>query len=121
MLFRSGGTTEPATQALLTFDVFLPDTIDTGHRHQVKINQISMTMADGTEVTAKTRNGLIGIYKLGDTNGDNSVDALDVLNMVTVSLQKETDAFVEEVSDINEDGVIDAQDVLGVVEIALEK
>ena len=58
-----GGTTAAATQALLTFDVYLPDTIDTGHRHQVKINQISMTMADGTAVTAKTRNGLIGVFR----------------------------------------------------------
>lgn len=116
-----GGTTEPATQALLTFDVFLPDTIGTGHRHQVKINQISMTMEDGTAVTARTRNGLLGIFKRGDTNGDNLVDAMDVLNMVTVSLQKETETFIEEVSDLNEDGSIDAQDVLGVVEIALEQ
>lgn len=61
------------------------------------------------------------MYKLGDTNGDDVVDAMDVLNMVTVSLQKKTETFIQEVSDINEDEDIDAQDVLGVVEIALEQ
>lgn len=80
-----GGTTEPATQALLTFNVFLPDTIDTGHRHQVKINQISMTMADGTAVTARTRNGLLGVFKLGDANGDNAVNEVDAQQILDVS------------------------------------
>ena len=80
-----GGTIEPATHALLTFNVFLPDTIDTGHRHQVKINQISMTMADGTPVTARTRNGLLSIFKLGDVSGDNSVNEVDAQQILDVS------------------------------------
>ena len=80
-----GGETEPATHALLTFDVYLPDTIDTGHRHQVKINQISMTMADGTPVTARTRNGLLSIFKLGDVSGDNSVNEVDAQQILDVS------------------------------------
>lgn len=80
-----GGETAPATQALLTFNVFLPDTIDTGHRHQVKINQISMTMADGTPVTARTRNGLLGVFKLGDANGDNEVNEVDAQQILDVS------------------------------------
>lgn len=113
-----GGTTEAATQALLTFDVFLPDTIDTGHRHQVKINQISMTMADGTEVTAKTRNGLIGVFKLGDANGDNEVNVGDVVTLMSHIVGDPTDMFIEEVANVTEgDTDINVGDVVNLMNI----
>ena len=112
-----GGTTEPATQALLTFNVYLPDTIDTGHRHQVKINQISMMMADWTPVTARTRNGLIGVFRLGDANGDNSVDVQDILSAAAIIGGTEDETFVPEVSDANEDGTTDEGDIEAIVEI----
>lgn len=120
-----GGTTEPATQALLTFNIFLPDTIDTGHRHQVKINQISMTMEDGTAVTARTRNGLIGVFKRGDVNGDNDVDALDaalVLQYVAHKFGDENTDFIIETANVNdsEEG-IDALDASLILQHAAKK
>lgn len=114
-----GGTTEPATQALLTFDVYLPDTIDTGHRHQVKINQISMTMEDGTVVTARTRNGLLGVFKRGDANGDDVVSITDAVAVVNCILGNPSDNFVEEVANINDDESISIVDVVGIVNIIL--
>lgn len=119
-----GGTIEPATQALLTFDVFLPDTIDTGHRHQVKINQISMTMEDGTSVTARTRNGLIGIFKTGDANGDNEVDALDaslILQYVAHKFDDENSDFIKEVANTNNGDEVDALDASLVLQHAAKK
>lgn len=77
-----GGEVLPATQALLTFKVKIPDDMQTGGSHQVKINQISMTQEDGTTVTAHTRNGRIGVYKRGDANGDDNVDILDVVSAI---------------------------------------
>lgn len=114
-----GGTIEPATQALLTFDVFLPDTIDTGHRHQVKINQISMTMADGTAVTARTRNGLIGVFRRGDANGDDVVSIIDAVLVVDRILGHPSDDFIEEVANVNDDEGISIIDAVGVVDIIL--
>ena len=119
-----GGTIEPATHALLTFNVFLPDTIDTGRRHQVKINQISMTMEDGTEVTAKTRNGLIGIFKTGDANGDNEVDALDaslILQYVAHKFDDENSDFIKEVANTNNGDEVDALDASLVLQHAAKK
>ncbi len=119
-----GGTTEPATQALLTFNVFLPDTIDTGHRHQVKINQISMTMEDGTAVTARTRNGLIGVFKIGDANGDNEVDALDaslILQYVAHKFGDENENFIKESANANNSEEIDALDASLVMQHAAKK
>lgn len=119
-----GGTTEPATQALLTFNVFLPDTIDTGHRHQVKINQISMTKEDGTAVTARTRNGLIGIFKIGDANGDNEVDALDaslILQYVAHKFGDDNQDFIKESANTNDGEEIDALDASLVLQHAAKK
>ena len=105
-----GGTTEPATQALLTFDVFLPDTIDTGHRHQVKINQISMTMADGTAVTARTRNGLIGVFRLGDANGDDGIDVGDLAGVALLMMDKLTDDLIHVSADMDNNDIIEEVD-----------
>lgn len=113
-----GGTTSPATQSLITFKVKIPEDTPTGGNFQVKINQISMTMADGTAVTARTRNGRIGVYKWGDSNGDDNVDSGDVLNVVKVATNQETIRFIKEVSDMNVDGEINSGDVLGIVKIA---
>lgn len=119
-----GSTTEPATQALLTFNVYLPDTIDTGHRHQVKINQIIMTMTDGTEVTAKTRNGLIGVFKNGDANGDDTVDALDaslILQYAAHKIEDNNTEFIKEVADTNDGDEVDALDASLVLQHAAKK
>ena len=119
-----GGTTAPATQALLTFDVFLPDTIDTGHRHQVKINQISMTMEDGTAVTARTRNGLIGVFRRGDANGDDVVDALDaslILQYVAHKFGDDNSDFIKEAADTNDGDEVDALDASLVLQHAAKK
>lgn len=110
-----GGTTSPATQPLLTFDVTLPE--ETGYSHSVKINQISMVMEDGTAVTARTRNGRIGVYKLGDANGDDNVDIFDVVATIGVVKEKSDDNIIREVMDTNGDSTIDVMDIVGIIEI----
>lgn len=112
-----GGTTEPATQALLTFDVLLPDTIDTGYSHSVKINQISMTMADGTAVTAHTRNGRIGVYKLGDVNGDDDVNITDVVSTLKIIKGVEDNSLIREVANTNDDEDVNISDAVGIIEL----
>lgn len=111
----------PTVTPILTFPFIIADDIETGESYRVTINQISITNEDGSTQTAGTRNGLLTIYKLGDTNGDNEVNSADVLNIVSIALQKETEIFINEVSDINEDGEFTSADVLGIVNIALEK
>lgn len=123
----TGGTMEveegatPTVTPILTFPFVIAPDIETGEAYKVTINQISVTNADGSTQTAGTRNGLLTIYKLGDTNGDNDVNSADVLNIVSVALQKETEIFIPEVSDISDDGEISSADVLGIVNIVLEK
>ncbi|MGN0220987.1 MAG: InlB B-repeat-containing protein [Prevotella sp.] len=112
-----GGETAPATQALLTFNIFIPDNVPTGTSKLIKINQISMVQADGTPVTARTRNGMLGVYKLGDVNGDNEVNVTDVLGTLSVINGVDDDSLIIEVADSNEDESINVSDILGIIEI----
>lgn len=112
-----GGETSPATQALLTFNIYIPETVPTGTNKQIKINQISMVQADGTAVTAHTRNGKLGVYKIGDVNGDDQVDVYDVLGTLSFINEIEDEKLIREVADPNEDETIDIYDILGVLDI----
>lgn len=107
--------------AVLTFDVTIPSDIATAQAYPITINQVSVNDAAGESQNAGARNGRISVYKLGDTNGDNVVNALDVLNISKVAVNQSTEIFIKEVSDINEDTGINALDVLGVVKIAVNK
>ena len=111
----------PTVTSILTFPIIIPEDAETATSYKITINQISITKEDGTTQTAGTKNGRVSVYKLGDTNGDNEVNSADVLNIVTIALQKETDVFIEEVSDVNDDGEFTSADVLGIVNIVLEK
>lgn len=116
-----GGSTKPATQSLLTFDVIIPETIETGYSHAVKINQISMTMSDGTSVTARTRNGRIGVYKMGDVNGDDEVNITDVVGTLKLIKKEKDDSLLMEMANPNNDEEINITDVVGILEIIKEE
>lgn len=116
-----GGTTSPATHALLTFKVKIPEDMPTRGKHQVKINQVSMAMPDGTPVTARTRNGRIGVYDWGDSNGDGAVSVADIVTAVAHLNGKTPDEFIEEVTDVDEDGKIDLDDCTDIETIVLTK
>ncbi|MBQ6208656.1 MAG: InlB B-repeat-containing protein [Prevotella sp.] len=116
-----GGQVEAGNAALLVITVPVPEKTSTGKNYPIKINQVSLTEEDGSTITASTRNGRISVYKLGDTNGDDEVNSADVLNIVTVALQKPTEIFIKEVSDMNDDEEFTSADVLGIVNIVLNE
>ena len=114
-----GESETPTVTPILTFPFIIPADIETGVSYRVTINQISMTNEDGSTQTAGTRNGLLTVYKNGDSNGDNDVDIFDVTNVVSNVLGNETPVFIREVSDVNGDDDIDIFDVTGIVTIIL--
>lgn len=115
-----GGKTLPGTQALLTFKATIPEDMEPGESWQVKINQISMVMEDGTAVTARTRNGRIGVYQWGDANTDGEVDVTDS-RVITNYFLGDNDVEIDtHIADIATDGNIDAQDCRGVTNSFLE-
>ena len=124
-VFTLSGSTSETTlpidnTPLLIFDIDVPANQETGQGYPVYINQISVTNDDDTTEGASARHGRVSVYKNGDTNGYNDVNSADVLNIVSVVLQKETEVFISEVSDINEDGEFTSADVLGIVNIVLD-
>ncbi len=116
-----GGTLEAVTTKLLTFYVDIPEDMPTGSSFQVKINQISVTEPDGTSVTARTRNGRMGCYKMGDVNADDNVNILDVISTLSLMNGTEDDQLIKEVANPNEDENINILDVIGILEIMNEE
>lgn len=116
-----GGELPAGNAALLVFSIHVPDDIVTAANYPVKINLVEVTEEDGTVVTASTRNGRISVYKLGDTNGDDTVNILDQINLITHVLGKESDVFIEEVSNVNGDDDLNVLDAIGIIEIMLNK
>ena len=114
-----GESETPVVVPILKIPFVFPADNETAVSYQVTINQISMTNADGSTQTAGTRNGLVAVYKNGDSNGDNDVDIFDVTNVVSNVLGNETSVFIREVSDVNGDDDIDIFDVTGIVSIIL--
>lgn len=106
-----GGTIQPGIEALLTFKVHVPETVPAGTGYQIKINQISMQQADGTRVTAHTRNGLIGVYNWGDTNGDGNVNIGDLVTYRRALTDQPVSNFVPEAADVDHSNTIDDADV----------
>ena len=56
---------------------------------------------------------------LGDINGDESIDVLDVVLLVNMILGSETPNYFT--GDINDDGLINVQDIITLINIILDE
>ncbi len=110
-IVRHNLTVQTGTHELLSFKVNVPEDAPTGVGHQVKINQISMQMEDGTTITARTRNGVIVVYKRGDANGDNRLTVADVVALTSANMGEPVETFIPEAADVDEDGAVSANDI----------
>ena len=92
--------------------------------YKISINQISMTLENGNTQTAGTRNGRVSVYKNGDANGDNVVDALDaslILQYVAHKFGDDNKDFIKEAADANNGDEVDALDASLVLQHAAKK
>lgn len=81
-----GGDTPTGNTAIVTLQIQIPNDFETGSSFQTKINQVSIVQADDSHHTASTHNGRVAVYKMGDANGDNSVDEVDAQLILDVSV-----------------------------------
>lgn len=119
-----GGDTPTGNTAIITLQMQIPDDFETGTSFQVKINQVSIVQADDSHHTASTHNGRVAVYKNGDANGDNLVDALDaslILQYVAHKFGDENTSFIKEAADTNNGNVVDALDASLVLQHAAKK
>lgn len=114
-----GGQMEAGNTVLLNFTIHVDKDIDTGKGYPVRINQVSMMLADGRTITAATRNGRVSVYKRGDTNGDDVVNVIDVTNTISFVLGEPPLEFIIETADTNGYDGINVVDVTNIIDIIL--
>ena len=73
----------------------------------------------GSEFSATKEFAVTIANKLGDSNGDDSVNILDLTSNLDYILGNDLKVFVEEVADVNGDGKINVTDISGIVNIIL--
>ena len=120
----TGGSVPAGNAALLVFTIHVADNIITTLDYPVKINLVEVTEEDGTVTTASTRNGRLSVYKNGDANGDDVVDALDaslILQFVAHKFGDEKTDFIKEAADTNNGEEVDALDASLVLQHAAKK
>ena len=120
----TGGSVTAGNTVLLKFNIRVPEDIETAQNYPVKINQVTVVEDDGTQTTASTRNGRISVYKNGDANGDDVVDALDaslILQYVAHKFGDDNADFIKEAADTNNGDEVDALDASLVLQHAAKK
>lgn len=120
----TGGTVPEGNAALLVFTINVSEDIITALDYPVLINLVEVTEEDGTVTTASTRNGRLSVYKNGDANGDDVVDALDaslILQYVAHKFGDENTDFIKEAADTNNGDEVDALDASLVLQHAAKK
>ena len=79
---------------------------------------VATDSAGNVEVKTLERQWSASAFKLGDANGDRTIDAADVV--LTISKYLGNDVEINTIAaDVNSDGVIDAQDIVGIQQIFL--
>ena len=120
VLSFTGGTMAAGNTVLLNFTMHVSDSIQTAKGYPVRINQVAMTLSDGTTVSAATRNGRISVYKFGDVNGDDQVSIADVTQEVNIILGRKSE-YEPVIADMNQDERITIADVTRLVNVILGK
>lgn len=116
----TGGTLPAGTIKLMSVNLLVPDDYDLG-RYGIYINQVQITQADGTTITASTRNGRLEVYMRGDTNGNGVIDLQDLVMTRDHIHGALVDGFVPIVADVNNDGIVDEADVEQLKQMILNK
>ena len=84
---------------------------------------VSGAVAQNYEITYE--NGKLTVTAppliIGDANGDGTVDADDIVEVVNYIMGRPSDKFKEDAADANEDGTVDAADIVAIVNIIKAK
>ena len=73
----------------------------------------------GSKFTEEQKYTVTSAFKLGDSNGDDGVNILDLTTNLDYILGNNPSVFVSEVADVNDDGNIDVTDISAIVNIIL--
>lgn len=113
------------TGDLLSLTVNIPADYVAGN-YSVKLSGIKLTHNENGQPRNTVQEDAVSTlqvfdYKIGDADGDNSVDVADVVVIVNYILEKNPARFIFVAADVVKDNVIDVADVVGTVNIILER
>lgn len=112
-----GGKIGPTTTVLLDFVVAIADSVEQGGNYQVRINQVQVADLRGETFTTRTRNARIRVLKLGDANGDNSINLVDKKAILNYLGGITDEDFVPETANITGSGTISTSDAEAVIDL----
>lgn len=117
----TGGELAEGNMALLTFDITIPASQETGKGYPIYINQITVNNAEDEPQAASARHGRVSVYKSGDANGDNDVDIADAVCVVNTIVGKPVPLFLAEVANVDGDNAVDIADAVRIVNFLVGK
>lgn len=110
--------TEADVENLVTVSVKVPNDAAIGE-HNITLKNIKLGYGFSDKDNPSDINAKLNIYKLGDVNGDNVVDIVDVTSIISCVLGETPDVFISEVANTNDDDDIDIVDVTTTIDIIL--
>lgn len=111
--------TEADVENLVTVSVKIPNNAAIGE-HNITLKNIKLGYGFSDKDIPSDINAKLNIYKLGDTNGDNAVNVVDVANTINCILGEAPDDYITAAGDINDDNNINVVDVAGTIDIILD-
>ena len=84
----------------------------------IKVDDADVTILDKGQIPGGSDDPVIPVTK-GDANGDGTVNAADIVEIVNYIMGSASDKFNEAAADVNGDGVVNAADIVAVVNIIM--
>lgn len=110
--------TEANVENLVTVSVKVPNNAAIGEQN-ITLKNIKLGYGYSDKDIPSDVNAKLNIYKLGDTNGDNAVNVVDVANTISCILGETPDDYITVAGDINDDNDINIVDVASTIDIIL--
>lgn len=109
---------ESNVENLVTIKVKVPNNAAIGE-HNITLKNVKLGYGYSDKDIPSDVNAKLNVYKLGDVNGDNVVDIVDVTSIISSILGDTPDVFISEVANTNDDEDIDVVDVTKTIDIIL--
>ncbi|MEW4925009.1 BspA family leucine-rich repeat surface protein [Algibacter sp. 2305UL17-15] len=117
----SNETIASGTASILTFPTLINEGTLTGD-YPIPVTNVTLSDVNNLDIASLClTNGEITVYSypMGDANGDDAVNILDILGTVDYIFDNPPSTFYFELADVNFDDTINILDVLGVQDIIL--
>ena len=114
-------TIAAGSTSIISFPTYINDGTATGD-YPIPITNVTLSDINNVDVsTPSPGDGIITVYShpMGDANGDDAIDILDILNVIDYIFGNPPANFNIDLADVNGDGTINVLDILEIQDIIL--